>query len=501
VAAEWDSSGYDSSPDTVKISETSPAADAAYDTDPDIENYAAGNNPETAYRDQGRTDGPNSWSSYTSDDNYEANGYGDHAGGAYRNTGPRETYGTSESDGYWDGADPDAEAYADLDRYGIDGAGVPDSPGQGEPGPDGDLDSGRPGQGSNPERDYRDQGRPGSPYDGNTDTVNISEASPALDAAYDADPDIENYAAGNNPETAYRDQDRTDGPNSWSSYTNHDNYQGNKHGDDAAEGTGPRETGSTSQRSDLWGDTDPDAQNYADIDRYGASRADLPNSPGQGEPSPVGDVDSGRPDQAQPGEAGTERELSPEQQRISALEADNAGVKQRLADATQETADAKQEAADANQEAADAKQQVADLKADLKTANDAQTARMDRFEQLLARSDRPPDTAEAHEHDEPKAPADQHRAPDTANNEHRATIAEHKDTRHGTDAQEAKRGWRLAASAENVAFASGAVTAADSFAQVAMHATPDGVAGLGAAVLGLASLGIAKLEKHRKAKP
>ena len=40
--------------------------------------------------------------------------------------------------------------------------------------------------------------------------------------------------------------------------------------------------------------------------------------------------------------------------------------------------------------------------------------------------------------------------------------------------------------------------AADTVAQFAMHATPEGVADLGAMVLGLASLGLGKAKKRRK---
>ncbi|MBV9448917.1 MAG: hypothetical protein JO345_23770 [Streptosporangiaceae bacterium] len=65
MSADRDSGGHDPAADSVKITEThSAAGEIAYDVDPDTENYAAGNDPETAYRNHGRPDSPNSWSDY-----------------------------------------------------------------------------------------------------------------------------------------------------------------------------------------------------------------------------------------------------------------------------------------------------------------------------------------------------------------------------------------------------------------------------------------------------
>jgi hypothetical protein len=51
---------------------TYPADD--YDTDPDLENYARGNDPRTAWRNQGRSDGPNGWDSYRREDHADRDG-------------------------------------------------------------------------------------------------------------------------------------------------------------------------------------------------------------------------------------------------------------------------------------------------------------------------------------------------------------------------------------------------------------------------------------------
>ena len=145
-----------------------------------------------------------------------------------------------------------------------------------------------------------------------------------------------------------------------------------------------------------------------------------------------------------------------------------------------------------------ARQKIADLEAELKAVKDEQAARFDRIEQLLASTGRQPEGTDTPEHgaDQPGATRD----PD-ANS---PTIAQRKGTDQEFDAQRAKQAentrWRHAVSAENAGIAQTFVGAADTVAQFAMHATPEGVVGLGAMVLGLASVGLAKAEKHRKGK-
>jgi hypothetical protein len=69
------------------------------------------------------------------------------------------------------------------------------------------------------------------------------------------------------------------------------------------------------------------------------------------------------------------------------------------------------------------------------------------------------------------------------------------------DAQEAEHyGWRHAVSAENVGIASTVAGAADTLAQFATHATPEGMVGLGAVTLGLVSLGLGRVEKYKSEK-
>jgi hypothetical protein len=225
--------------------------------------------------------------------------------------------------------------------------------------------------------------------------------------------------------------------------------------------------------SDLWGDTDPDAANYADLDRPSTGNPDGPASPDhdQQDPDRSEEADTGQPDQAEPAEPDTEHPLSPEQQqRISVLEA-------KLADATQKIA---------NREAKD----------------DARATRLDRIEQQLAILERRTDSyARERADNKPAAAADQQPTPDAATAERGTTMAEHEGTRQASDAKDVDRlTWRRSASAENVGLASTVVGAADTVAQFAMHATPEGVVGLGAMALTLASLALAKAEKKRKGK-
>ena len=142
-------------------------------------------------------------------------------------------------------------------------------------------------------------------------------------------------------------------------------------------------------------------------------------------------------------------------------------------------------------ENADVKQQLADLK-----------ARQDRFDQLFAGPEWPPgsDAIEGTE-DKSARKADQLESTDVATGAHSATMVEREGTNRGADGKDAEQAaWRRITSSENVGIAGTLVGAADTVAQFAMHATPEGMVGLGAMVLSLASLGLAKAEKMKAEK-
>jgi hypothetical protein len=150
-------------------------------------------------------------------------------------------------------------------------------------------------------------------------------------------------------------------------------------------------------------------------------------------------------------------------ERIGALEAENAGAQQRIAD--------------------------------LEARNDEQAARLERIEQLLAASDRQPVTDDAQGKEE-------HRdVPATRQVLESPGIAAREDTSQGINADDARRhGWRRITSAENVSLAGTVVGAADTVAQFAMHASPEGVVGLGATILGVAATFLSKAEKNKAEK-
>jgi hypothetical protein len=308
-------------------------------------------------------------------------------------------------------------------------------------------------------------------HSGNADSATISETRVAAgdsSDAYDVDPDVENYAAGNSPETAYRNQGNPDGSNGWSRFVSegaHEETGEGDYGDGADQYAELDETHGASEAPDLWGDIHPDAANYPGLDSQAAASAEERESPDHRESEPDRDdgADIGQPDQAQLPVADTRRDLSSEQQQISAFEA-----------------------------------KVEAKFADMKAEYDA------RFEEMRAESGQVRETASAHDQsdDKPAPWADQPKAQDAADATHAAIIAENKTSDEGMDRKESEGAhWRRAASAENVAIASGVAGVADTLAQFAMHASPEGVVGLGAAVLGLASLGLAKLEKKRTEKP
>lgn len=297
-------------------------------------------------------------------------------------------------------------------------------------------------------------------YDGNADSATISETRIAAgdsSDAYDVDPDVENYAAGNSPETAYRNQGNPDGPNGWSRFVSeraHEETGEGDYEDGADQHTELDETHGASEAPDLWGDIHPDAANYPDLHGLGAAGPEERESPDhrESEPDRDGGADIGQPDQDESAKEATERDLSPEQQRISALEAQIADMKAEY--------DARFE------------QQLADQKAD----KDAQSARIDRIEH-------------------------QHIAEDAAHAARSAAITEHEDTRPGAVAKEAENTrWRRVVSAGNAEMTSAVLGVADTLTQFATHASPEGILTLGAAAFGLAAVGLAKAEEKRKEK-
>jgi hypothetical protein len=297
-------------------------------------------------------------------------------------------------------------------------------------------------------------------HSGNADSATISETRVAAgdsSDAYDVDPDVENYAAGNSPETAYRNQGNPDGSNGWSRFVSegaHEETGEGDYGDGADQYAELDETHGASEAPDLWGDIHPDTANYPGLDDQGAA------SPDHYEPESTRDdgADTGQPEHAEPAQADAEPDLSSEQQQISALEA---------------RFDAK----------------IADMKAEYDAS----------LEQLRAEFGQVTETAGAHDQGDDKlAPsADQPKAQDAARAKYDAAIGEREDSRQGTGAKEAKRyGWRRVASSDNVGIASGVAGVAESLAQLTMHASADGVVGLGVAALTLAAVARAKAEKN-----
>ena len=94
-------------------------------------------------------------------------------------------------------------------------------------------------------------------YDGDITQALANDTGPNR-FADDDDPDLENYARGLTPGTAWRNQGQPDSPDSRASYD-----QGDR-----------PDTSQTSDPRDLWGGTDPDAANYADLYNPPASQND-----------------------------------------------------------------------------------------------------------------------------------------------------------------------------------------------------------------------------------
>jgi hypothetical protein len=97
---------------------TTPAGTAdAWDTDPDEQNYANGNNPEIAWRNQGNPDSPNGWGQPAD----TSTRYGDTADQSGR---PADTAGSGEQADSW-GEDPDLQNYPHWDQTSEPERGTP----------------------------------------------------------------------------------------------------------------------------------------------------------------------------------------------------------------------------------------------------------------------------------------------------------------------------------------------------------------------------------------
>jgi hypothetical protein len=318
------------------------------------------------------------------------------------------------------------------------------------------------------------------------DVVTVSETG-ASTGDYDVgdiDPDLANYDGGNDPDTAYRTQGTPDSPDRLDNIAGADPDDGSEaaYGDSADEYGELPATSESGQVLDMWGDTDPDAANYADLDGIGAG------SPDRHDAQSGDDADADHQDHAQQADASVEHVRTPDQERIDALEAENAESRQQLADA--------------NQKIGTADQKIAGLEAELKAVKDEQGARLDRLEQLLA-AQRPAENGRAPDQvlDKSSAPVDQHEIADSAPGRHLSEIAEKKDGDVGVSGDDAEHhGWRHLTSTENVGLAGAVVGATDVVAQFAMHASPEGMIGLTAAAISVAAAYMAKWDKKKEEK-
>jgi len=326
-----------------------------------------------------------------------------------------------------------------------------------------------------------------SGYDADPDTSKATEKHAT--ASDDVYPDTVNYTKGNTPDIAYRTQGQSGGPNSWDNYLDEVEKDGQL--DDPA---------------DPWGATYPDiAAKHADPGD-GAGSADGQDNIQQHNPASGGDQDNGPPDQAGPAEASSELTPSPEQERISSLETEHAETQHQLDRATQKIADLEARNAGLEAENAENREKFGKIEAEraedrqeiseLKAQNADLAARMDRFEQLMARTDKS-QPGDANGPDQSADPPDTSQVQGATS----PTIAERKASDQGSDTSDAERAWwRRAASSENVGLAGGLVGAAQTMADFTMNATPEGIVTLGATALGLASAMMARAEKKRKGK-
>ena len=220
-------------------------------------------------------------------------------------------------------------------------------------------------------------------------------------------------------------------------------------------------------------DSDNRAQNAAGAadDQLTPAGTDLiTTEPGQANERQA-TADTGTDAQASLSEGDDGNVLSPEADRLKALETDHDAARQK----------------------------IADLEAELKAVKDEQAARLDRIEQLLAGPEKRPDDASAHEHgsDKPTVTLDQQGARDAVSAKYEQAIAEREDSREGMDTSDARHhGWRRVTSSESLGLANTVAGAADTVAQFAMHATPEGVVSLGLTALGIAVTLKARAEKN-----
>jgi len=319
------------------------------------------------------------------------------------------------------------------------------------------------------------------------DAVTISETSASIGdyELGDIDPDLANYDGGNDPDTAYSTQGTPDSPDRLDKIAGEDLDDGNQpdYGGHADEYGELPETGEHGQLLDMWGDTDPDAANYADLDGIGTGGPDGDDA--KHDEDRGGDADADRRDEPQQADAHADQHQTPAQERIDALEAENA--------------DARQQIADANQKITAADQKIAELQA----KDDEKTARLDRFEQLIADLQTKLDSgAGMHERagDKPASSPEQAAVQDAASAGRGAALAERQESETSIRGDDALHGWRRVATSDNFAIASAVFGATDTVSQFVMNTSPWGTIGLSAMTTGLISMGLQKVEQKRKDK-
>jgi hypothetical protein len=304
---------------------------------------------------------------------------------------------------------------------------------------------------------------------GAVDTASVSETSTATDdSGWESYPDYASSEGGNTPEVAQLNQGNPDSPNGWGDYdpADYDQYDDQDNWGDYGE-----TAGSSDDEPDPWGDTYPDAANYADLDSVGTSSPDgRQGSIREDKPAADAGIDAAaaQPDQDQAAVENSEHALSPEQQRIAALEAENADARQQIADSGQRITELE----------AEKDQQTARL--------DEQATRLDRIEKLLTGSDTSPD---------------QQGAQDAARPKFDGAIANRENSDESTITKDARRhGWRHAVSSERLGIISALGGAAQAVGEFAVHATPEGTVGLGLTAVGVAQVLRARAEKKAERK-
>lgn len=209
----------------------------------------------------------------------------------------------------------------------------------------------------------------------------------------------------------------------------------------------------------------------------------------QSSPGDNAEVHPGKSESAESSPGDADKPLPLEAERFKALEAELDKARQQISDLQAKNDEQADRFKEAETENAQTRQKIADLEAD----KVQQAARLDRIEQLLATTDGNPRDAntQAHGADAPGATPPQD-----------ASLDAREGSDHGTDAKQAEQAghprWRRVVSADNIGAAQTLIGAGDTVAQFVMHATPDGIVGLGTVTLGLTAFGLAKFEKHRK---